>query len=179
VPANRGWPLGSQRVGGIGSGRTPSCAANTRQAYRPAAMPAGSPIRSAMAVMVVACHATAACTCDLVNPSAFRMARSRRLRRVELTSMWASVPTASSASSPDRRTGTSAMRARLITFPGRSEAWTTRTGRLTAGRHDRSQLAHDDYPRYAALGVASAGILLPNLPVSGHWPRSAPSQGRS
>ena len=43
--------------GMAGSGSTPSCAAKTRHAHRPPAMPAGSPMSSAMAAIVVACHA--------------------------------------------------------------------------------------------------------------------------
>jgi hypothetical protein len=96
--------------------------AKTRHAHRPPAMPVGSPMSSAIAAMVVACHAMAWRTCRRVNPSVFKIARSRRRLRVELASIWASVPAAIRASSPESSTGTLAMVARLTTFAGRSAA---------------------------------------------------------
>ena len=79
--------------------------AKTVQIVRPTAMPAGSPMRSATDTNVVACHATAQRTCAGTNPSILRMARSPRRRRIDVTSVCASVAAPSRATSAASKKG--------------------------------------------------------------------------
>ena len=84
---------------------TPTDPANSAQAQRPPATPSGRPASSATAVSAVASQATAADTCHRRNPSVLTIAKSRRRRRIVLSSAWAMRAAANSASSPASASG--------------------------------------------------------------------------
>ncbi len=106
--------LASSRTAGIassvsgemtGAGTMASWPANSSHAQRPASRPSGTPtIRPAQA-RAVACQATVARTWLVTNPTVLRIARSRRRRRTDVSSVCAMIPQASSISTKARMSG--------------------------------------------------------------------------
>ena len=65
-----------------GSAGMHSAVPNSWQSHRPVATPSGSPISRPTPARVLACHAVISLTCRRSRPSAFKMAKSCRLRRL-------------------------------------------------------------------------------------------------
>ena len=104
-----GTAASTSGTGTSGVPETPADPANRAQAHRPASTPSGSPTSSAAAASALASQATTRSTWDRTSPRVLSTARSRRRRRTPVSSTWASVPTASSASTAPRTSGVSRM----------------------------------------------------------------------
>ena len=102
-----GMASSTSRTGMTAVPETPSELANKVQDSRPASSPSGSPATVAAAASAVASQQTTPNSCGRSRPRAFRMASSRRRRRTLVTSTWANVPTASTASTSARTSGVS------------------------------------------------------------------------
>ena len=71
----------------MGTDGMPCQSTKRRQTNRPSSTPIGRPITRASALSVIACTVTVRATSRRRNPSAFSTARSRRRRRIAVSSV--------------------------------------------------------------------------------------------
>ena len=83
----------------------PSWVASRFHSARPMTIPTGTATTTATIASALACQATARRTCPRTNPSVFKIARSRRRRRIAVTTACASVAADNKPSSPASTNG--------------------------------------------------------------------------